>query len=158
MLIIFNDKTSYTFWLAVSHLQSIHFIHPFAKKTIFVSDSCFISIQICSQWNQGHVQLHITRFLLRKNNDICQSSGCGRNMFLGIQMASQGDLPAEPSGMTMTCWETDSHNVTSTRSRMPQEHGQGPVPAENKDTDNNYAKVALTTDLHFLSSYVFWYL
>lgn len=108
MLIIFNDKTSYTFWLAVSHLQSIHFIHPFAKKTIFVSDSCFISIQICSQWNQGHVQLHITRFLLRKNKDICQSSGCGRNMFLRIQMASQGDLPAEPSGMTMTCWETDS--------------------------------------------------
>lgn len=80
---------------------------PFHPKNIFVSDSCFISIQICSQWKQGHVQLHITRLRLRKNKDICQSI-CGQNMFLGIQMASQGDLPAEPSGMTMTCWETDS--------------------------------------------------
>lgn len=38
---------------------------------------------------------------------------------------------------------------------MPQEHGQGPVPAENKDTDNNYAKVALTTDLHFMFSDIY---
>jgi hypothetical protein len=104
---------------------------PFHPKNIFVSDSCFISIQIFSQWKQGHVQLHITRLRLRKNKDICQP------IYLWTEHVFR-----HPDGQ--------SRGSPSWALR----NGQGPVPAENKDTDNNYAKVALTTDLHYVS----WYL